>query len=58
MTAVERADILCQTDQVRQMYLWGFVRDSHALPLCVLILKILSSLAALYTDQMAAMLSS
>lgn len=37
-------------------YLGGLVRVSHALPFCVKIFKILSPLAALHSNQMAAML--
>lgn len=56
--AVERVDILSQTGEAGQLYLWGLIRDSHALPLCVLIFKILSSLAAFHSNQVATMLRS
>lgn len=47
----------CRVGQSGQ-YLWGLIRDSHTLPLCVHILKVLGSLAALHSDKVAAMFSS
>lgn len=47
-------NVRLQTDQVWLVYLRWLVWDGHTLPLCVWIFEILSPLAALHSDQMAA----